>query len=237
MSKKSKQQAQGSAEEAKQDGTVSPEEAHETGNQTTAVENEGAAAEVEETTDAGAQTTPELPELSREDQQAAIAGSMGGPDNYPYQDRTAVPLHERTQLMDSTTEASQAELNPAFTPKAEDGGPMTAENESIGTEPNVHDDMLAAAERQGGEEAVQQTQEQIDAGTEQQMDAEKVTAQAQEAAPEGIDASTGQPEGESGPVPGEGMEGRPEAEGTAGGDESQQGQAEEDNAKTPGEEQ
>lgn len=176
--------ARGSSKsKAQAEGEVSPEEANETGNQTTAVENEG--------------QTEGLEPLSREDQQAAIAGSMGGPDNYPYQDRTAVPLHERTQLMDSTTEASQAELNPAFTAKAEDGGPTTAEGEGIGTEPNVHDQMLAAAERSGQEGAVERTQEQLDAGAERQMDAEAVTAAAQERAPEGIDAATGQPEGQA----------------------------------------
>lgn len=188
--------------DAKVEGEVSPAEANDTGNQTTAVENEGAG-DAGEVSASGVSETTELEPLSREDQQAAIAGSMGGPDNYPYQDRTAVPLHERnlSAVNNPLTEASQAELNPAFTAKADDGGPTTTEGEGIGTEPNVHDQMLAAAENSGQEGAVEQTQAQIDAGAEQQIDAQAVTDAAQQAAPDGIDGATGQPEGQA-TVPG-----------------------------------
>lgn len=215
MSKRSSSKAK---DEAKDDGKVSPEEAVDTGSQTTAVEREGEG-DAGETADSGVSETEELPELSKEDQQAAIAGAMGGPNNYPYQDRTAMPLHERNMpAMGNSplTEASQAELNPAFYPKAEDGGPMNANGESIGTEPNAHEQALAAVENQGGD--VEAAREQLD-GTDQQMDAEAVTQRAQERAPEGIDASTGQPEGEAPAVPGEDIEGRPEPEGTAGASE------------------
>lgn len=151
----------------------------------------------------------------------AIASNLGAPNDYPYIDKTAVPLHERNQPVSTDAGGpSQAELNPAFYPKPEDGGPVTANNEGIGTEPNVHDQMLAAAQKAedaGQEGAVEQAEQQIAEGQEQQMDAEAVTAAAQERAPEGVDAATGQPEGQVTP-PGapSGMEPPPEAEGTAG---------------------
>lgn len=124
-----------------------------------------------------------------------MAGPIGGSDNYAYLDQTRTPLHERENPMDSLTEASQAELNPAFTAKAEDGGPVNAKGEGIGTAPNANDLALAAAENSGVEGAVEQVQEQIDAGQKEQIDAEKVLADAQDAAPDGVDAATGQREG------------------------------------------
>lgn len=118
-----------------------------------------------------------------------IASPMGGTDNYAYLDQTRTPLHERTQLMDSTTEASQADLNPAFTAQAKDGGPVNDNDESVGTEPNRDELLLAAAENSGQEGAVEQTQAQIDAGAEQQIDAEQVTADADARAEAGKDAA------------------------------------------------
>lgn len=174
----------------------------------------------------------------------AVAAPLGAPDDYPYLDKTSMPLHERNLPM--TTDAggpSQAELNPAFYPKAEDGGPTTANDEGIGTEPNIHDQMLAAAktaEENGQEGAVEQTEKQIAEGQEQQMDAQAVTDAAQERAPEGIDAATGQPEGQATP-PGapSGMEEDSKANeesvevaGTPEGSSPEDG--DEDNLKTPG---
>lgn len=124
----------------------------------------------------------------------SVAGPIGGSDNYAYLDQTRTPLHDRDMPMDSNTEASQAELNPAFTPKAEDGGPVNANGDGIGTAPNADDLALAAAENSGRDGAVEEVQEQIDAGKEDQIDAEAVQADAEEKAPEGIDASTGQRE-------------------------------------------
>lgn len=185
-----------------------PEEALETGAATTAVENEdaGGAGDVDETS--GVSETEELSALSREDQQAAIASAVGGPDQYPYVDRTAIPVHERDMLMNSGTEASQAELNPAFTPQAKDGGPVTENDESVGTEPNAYEQQAAAAENQGGEELRKQVEEDQAKGAEQQIDAEQVTAdqQAREA-----DAKDGEPTPAGAPS---GME--PSSDGEAG---------------------
>lgn len=180
----------GGQSEATPAAEADPQVAHDTGGIGTAVEQQGEQ-----------QGSGELPELSREDQQAAVASSMGGSDNYPYVDRTAIPLHERnlSAVNNPLTEASQAELNPAFTAKQEDGGPVVTDPESgeekgIGTEPNVHEQMLAAAANSGDDDAGKLVQDQIDAGQAQQMDVDEVNAQAQERAPEGVDASTGQKE-------------------------------------------
>jgi hypothetical protein len=134
----------------------------------------------------------------------AIASSVGAPNDYPYIDKSSMPVHERNfSNMNPNHEPSQADLNPAFSPKPEDGGQTSDGSDGVieGTEPNANDKALAAAENSGQEGAVEAVQEQIDAGAEQQIDAEKVTAAAQERAPEGIDASTGQKEGEA-TVPG-----------------------------------
>lgn len=130
----------------------------------------------------------------------AIRGGMGGADNYPYLDKTLLPLHERDLPMNSDAFGpSQSDLNPAFTPKPEDGGPTSDGSDGVieGTEPNANDKALAAAENSGQEGAVEAVQESIDVGAEKQIDAEKVTAAAQERAPEGVDAATGKKEGEA----------------------------------------
>lgn len=167
----------------------------------------------------GVSETEELPELSRQDQQAAIASPMGGTDQYTYVDRTAVPLHERnfSNMNSPLTEASQAELNPAFTAKAEDGGPANDKDESVGSEPNALELQADAAENQGGEEMRAQVEEQQAAATEQQMDVDAVNAAAEENA-EGTDTDPGTGAGEMTP-PGapSGMEGSSDGEaGTAG---------------------
>lgn len=173
-------------------------------------------------------------------QEAIASNAYGAPNEYPYLDKTSTPLHERDLPMSTDAAGpSQAELNPAFYPKAEDGGPTTSEGEGIGTEPNIHDQMLAAAENSGVEGAVEQVQEQIEQGQKEQIDAEAVTAAAQERAPEGIDASTGQPEGQATP-PGapSGME--PDSKTTEGervevaGAKGDPSDSEGDNAKAPG---
>lgn len=125
----------------------------------------------------------------------AVRGGMGGGDNYPYLDKTALPLHERNLPM--STDAfgpSQSDLNPAFTPKPEDGGPSKerdGEGTIEGTEPNLNDKALAAAENSGQEGAVEAVQESIDAGEKEQMDAEKVQADAEERMPDNADPVTG----------------------------------------------
>lgn len=170
----------------------------------------------------------------------AIASPIGAPDQYPYLDKTAMPLHERNLPM--TTDAggpSQAELNPAFYPKAEDGGPTTANDEGIGTEPNVNDQMLASAAKSGVEGAVEQTEEQIAEGQKQQMDAEGVTAAAQERAPDGVDGATGQPEGQATPAGApSGMEKDSQSDSQeqvpVAGADGDPSDSDEDNAKTPG---
>lgn len=164
----------------------------------------------------------ELPELSQKEYGAAIASSMGGTDNYPYVDRTAIPMHERnlSAVNNPLTEASQAELNPAFTAKAEDGGPVNAKGESIGTAPNVNDIALARAQNaedagNDQKDAVAAVKEQIAEGEKQQMDAQAVTDAAQDRAPAGIDASTGRKEGEA-TVPGSPSGMKPSSDGEAG---------------------
>jgi hypothetical protein len=83
--------------------------------------------------------------VDKAEQQAGIASAMGGSDQYAYADKTAIPVHERTMQMNSTTEASQAELNPAFTPKPEDGGPVhPVSGEGVGTEPNMAEKLAIA---------------------------------------------------------------------------------------------
>jgi hypothetical protein len=128
----------------------------------------------------------------------ATASSIGGSDQYPYLDKTALPLHERDLPVNSDAYGpSQADLNPAFSPKPEDGGPSKEDRPGTieGTALNADDLALAAAqnaEDAGQEGAVDQVKESIEAGKEQQMDAEQVTADAQDRAPEGVDATTGQ---------------------------------------------
>ena len=125
----------------------------------------------------------------------AVASSIGGSDQYPYLDKTALPLHERDLPMNSDAYGpSQADLNPAFSPKPEDGGPSKEDNPAVieGTAPNRDDLALAAAENSGDEDAVQAVKDDIEAGKEQQMDVEAVNAKAEERAPEGVDSETGQ---------------------------------------------
>lgn len=178
----------GAPEDAAGDTTVSPEEADATGNVTSEVENEGL--EFNEEGD--------LPALSDQAQQAAIASSQGGTDQYSYVDRTATPVHERNSVVTNgpTTEASQAELNPAFYPKPEDGGPTVTtpegEEKPIGTEPNVHERMMMEAEASGDDQMVEQVRKQIEDGKAQQMDVDAVNAAAEERTPDKIDAATGQ---------------------------------------------
>lgn len=129
--------------------------------------------------------------------QEAVASSVGGTDQYPYLDKSAIPLHERNLPMTSIDGPSQADLNPAFTPKPEDGGPSKErDGEQVieGTEPNAQEQALAAAENSGEEGAVEAVKESIAEGEKQQMDAEQVQADAEQRTPDGIDASTGQPE-------------------------------------------
>lgn len=129
--------------------------------------------------------------------QEAVASSIGGSDQYPYLDKSATPLHERNLPMTSIDGPSQADLNPAFTPKPEDGGPSKErDGEQVieGTEPNVNEQALAAAENSGDEGAVQAVEESIAAGEEQQIDAEQVQADAEERMPDGTNPVTGQPE-------------------------------------------
>lgn len=186
---KSTQPAQSAEPEA-----TDPEVADQTGGDPMTVENEnlGGAGDL---ADSGVSETEDLPELSKEESQAAIASSVGGTDQYPYVDRTAVPMHERTLPMSSTDEASSAELNPAFYPKPEDGGPVKenpdGEDVGIGTEPNRHEQLADMAENAGGDR--EETLEALD-GTDQQMDVDAVNAAAEERAPEDVDASTGQQE-------------------------------------------
>lgn len=157
---------------------------------------------------ANAEPEPEAEKLVEQDPydklegqtvEEAVRGGFGGGDNYPYLDKTAMPLHERDLPMNSDAYGpSQSDLNPAFTPKPEDGGPskeLQGEGVIEGTEPNADEKALAAAENSGQEGAVEAVQESIDAGKAKQMDAEKVTQEAQERAPKGVDAATGQPEG------------------------------------------
>lgn len=125
----------------------------------------------------------------------AIASSVGAPNDYPYVDKSATPVHERHLQVNSIDGPSQADLNPAFTPKPEDGGPSEErDGEQVieGTEPNANDQALAAAENSGQEGAVEAVEESIAAGESQQMDVDAVNDKAEERTPDGIDAATGQ---------------------------------------------
>lgn len=119
----------------------------------------------------------------------AIRGGMGGGDNYPYLDKTAAPLHERDLPMNSDAAGpSQADLNPAFSAKPEDGGrSKEKDGEQVieGTEPNVNDKALAAAESTGDDEAVQAVKDSVQAGQDAQMDVDEVNAKGEQRAPEG----------------------------------------------------
>ena len=132
--------------------------------------------------------------MSKEDAQASTASSLGGTDNYAYVDQTRVPLEERTYPVTSPlSDISQAEANPAFTPKQEDGGPVhPVTGEGIGTEPNVHEEILQTVE--DDPEAKAAVEAEIEAGKEQQMDVDAVNAAAEERTPDDVDASTGQKE-------------------------------------------
>lgn len=129
----------------------------------------------------------------------AIASPVGGSDQYPYLDQTRVPHHERNMPNmgnSPLTEASQAELNPAFTAKAEDGGPTNENGDSIGTEPNADEKLVIAAqnlENQGAnaEGTVAEVEQQIEDQKDQQIDAEQVQADFAEANPD-KDPVTGQ---------------------------------------------
>lgn len=124
-------------------------------------------------------------------EEAIRSNTTGAPNEYPYRDVTALPLHERDLPMNSDAFGpSQAELNPAFYPKKEDGGPVTADGEGIGTEPNADDKALAAAanaDPSGEQGLVEQVQESIDEGTKAQMDVDEVNAKGEARAPEGTE--------------------------------------------------
>lgn len=126
----------------------------------------------------------------------AVGSSMGAPNDYPYLDKSAIPVHERHMQMNSVDGPSQADLNPAFSAKPADGG-RYGEGVIEGTELNANELALAAAENSGEEGAVEAVEEQIAEGAKQQIDAEAVTQAAQDRAPAGIDASTGRKEGEA----------------------------------------
>jgi len=126
----------------------------------------------------------------------AVGSSMGAPNDYPYLDKSAIPVHERHMQMNSVDGPSQSDLNPAFSAKPADGG-RYGEGVIEGTELNANELALAAAENSGEEGAVEAVEEQIAEGAKQQIDAEAVTQAAQDRAPAGVDASTGQKEGEA----------------------------------------
>lgn len=121
----------------------------------------------------------------------AIASSVGAPNDYPYVDKSSLPVHERSfSNMNADHGPSQSDLNPAFTPKPDDGGPsQERDGEQVieGTEPNYDEQAIAAAENSGQEGAVDTVKEQIAEGEKQQMDVDKVDEQGEARAPEGTE--------------------------------------------------
>lgn len=121
----------------------------------------------------------------------AIASSVGAPNDYPYVDKSSMPVHERNfSNMNPDHGPSQSDLNPAFTPKPEDGGPSKErDGEGVieGTEPNAAEQAVAAAENSGQEGAVEAVEESIAEGEKQQMDVDKVNEQGEARAPEGVE--------------------------------------------------
>lgn len=131
----------------------------------------------------------------------AVRGAVGAPDQYPYLDKTAMPLHERNLPMTTADGPSQSDLNPAFTPKPEDGGPSKErDGEQVieGTEPNMAEQRVAAAENSGQDGAVEAVEKDIAEGEKQQMDVDEVNKKGEERAPEGtqLGGTLGKAEGD-----------------------------------------
>lgn len=126
----------------------------------------------------------------------AVASSLGAPNDYPYFDKTRLPMHERELPMNSSNAGpSQSDLNPGFTPKPEDGGPSKEKDgEQVieGTEPNALEKAADAAENAGGPEARAEVEAAQQEAAEKQMDAAAVQKDAEDKAAAEKAAAEGQ---------------------------------------------